>query len=662
MTQPALLLGYGARGEQAAMRTAALAYPSPIVRNPRSGEDLPEAIDEIATRVAGGSVVRVIHLLESDDIDARTRLAESARTAAQKVRSGQALNLVQFVIALVGRDWDEDELVVLDLLDGLIQDVLVVSRASHERALTSEEAEVGIASDLAYALTVSRLPDSLEPGMHWLTGASAIYYRREVLSAGITAFHLVNALEETLLSPLPAQHVECDLAQAWVKAQELGHGSHLDRLVRSPRGAAIPTEIQLDEGLFAGVRPEQLVDALRSFVQLKADALVKAAREQIARNRIEHLGPILEQLEREVWETLRTTARVASAERYVECAGEALLRPAERLALAVAEAKQLCEEDDDEMAALEEDLAAAIYRLPYPAAVVARSLGFGALGVWAYLFLQGLLDWDPNFTVISVLVGLVAMAPVLISYLRARARIAELRRRYLQLAIRRIRRLIALAVLEAAAESVTELRERAVGANDSLARKLKSLRTVLEELRDRCKLRIEDRVLGDLSTTEFSVFLPTPEAWPTRDLCQRFPLPAQFDLAGLLLADVMARQAWTAEELDSLMVAAVHEVLLPELWPNLGALLADSPSASKEGARVLGAVLAPLIRVGELVQAQSLRRFVTIGEGTLVGLTDVLATAGVEGRIATTDDDSVTHIAARAVASATHEQKGRHDQ
>ncbi len=532
---------------------------------------------------------------------------------------------------------------------------LVVSRASHARALTSEDEEIGIASDLAYALIVANLPQSLEPGMHWLAGASAVHYRPRVLSAAIAALHVHQALDDALLAPLPAQHTECDEGRQWVVDQSLARASHLDRLSRSPRGSSIQSEIQIDESLFTDVRPELLLDALRSFVQQKADDLVREARIQIERNRAEHLDPVKADLEHRTWDVLRSRVNVARAARFVECVGEELEEVAERVALAIGDAQGTCAAEADEMAAIEEDLAVCLRKLPYPAAVVVRGLGLGALGVWAYLFLQRQFGWDPNFTVLSIVVGLVGVGMVVWGYARARSRIDGLRRRYLRLAERRVRCLVALAVLDAAARSVTELREMAVGARGSLAGQLATLRTSLEELRALCAQRIEDRVLGELSTTDFSVFVPTPEDLSTADLARSLPLPEQFDLPRRLLQQVLADPQGSATQLDEALVTMVHTVLLPQMWPNLSALIADSSSAQDRARNVLGAVMTPLLRVDELVEAHSVHRFATLN--TPSALDDLLNRAGVSGRIATSDADSVVHIGVRAVPAATLERK-----
>lgn len=651
------VLGHGPRGRSAATRAAELLGSTVHVVAIDDPADTEERLDAVASEAASGTTLRVVHLVEVEDDAVRLGLAGATAAVRDAMKRFQALVFVQFVVAMVDRDWDEDELATLMGLGDAVAAVLVVSRSNEFVVQLRPEEEECMAADIAHALAVSNLGNGLDTDRYWLAGASAVHYRRAALVAALEAYHVRGFVRDDLLADLPASHTVCAEGEVWVRSSLLGAGDHLRQLEKAPLGGSVLSDIRIGRDLFRTVAPELLVDTLLSFAQQNADELVGRAREQVERNRAEHLTEVTRALTAATRDILtRRPPIVAAARRFVECARDEVGRVLQGIQTALSDALTDSEADVAEQEAVERELVRTIRRLPYPAALVARALGLGALGIAAYHLLAVSASLDPNFAVLGLLAGLAFAGPLFVQFRWRLDRIESLRERYLVLAERRVRSRVAQIVLETAASELQELQRLAVGGEDSLGGRLDELRKVLTQLLRRYDARVADRVVGGIQVARLSILLPSVEDLSTATLAEQFPVRPDFDLPGLVMGCLIRDrfpQPPTVEELDAALLSGFEPAIQGALWRDLADLLKESPAAAETAGRVLGTPTAPIVRRDELsADTVGVRRLATVPASHAHGLEAVLSATAVDGRLATQDPDSVVQVSIRPVPAS----------
>lgn len=653
------LLGHGPRGQAGATRTEGLLWPAETVRLIETPEATEAALEQIAPHVPGGSVLRVVHVVEVQDDEIRHGLAGAVSAVEAVIAQYPAVHVKQFVVALVDREWDDNERLALLELGPEIDAVLVVSRSNEAAVQLRPVEEECMASDLAYALLTSGLADKLEDERYWLAGTSAVYYRRRLILASLVAHHVRGFLRDNLLADLPASHTECEEGRAWVSGRHLGVAEHLSRLDRSAMGGSVIGEIKLDHDLYRRVPPELLVDSLRSFGMQSANRLIDAAREQIERNRVEHVGGELDALTAQTLTILRRRPqRVVSAKRFLECVGDGLDGPLKELQVALSTARDYDDENLREHQAIEQELTRTIRRLPYPAGMVARTLGLGALGVAGYHALTGLLSLDPNFAVLGLVAGVLLGTPLFVRYQRLKARISALRHRYLVLAEERIRGRVALAVVEAAVAEVQELRRSTGDSPGALGGRFDALRDMLTELTERYDTAVAGRVVRDIPVTRLSVLLPGPDEVSTDQLVREFPLRDAAELPALVMNSVLAGDAVQVPDIDTVeqaLLEAITPRLTGQVWSDLAAVLRDSSSTKDMVKSLLAVPTGAMVRTEEMAIGDTDIRRMAVG-GEL--LEDLLRGTAVNGRLATIDRDSLIQVAIRPVPASMRHRGG----
>lgn len=607
----------------------------------------------IAHKAASSHTLKVIHIVDVEDEGVRQSLAKGAQIVHDQMVLYPALKFRQFVVAMVDREWDQSELDVLMGLDDAIDAVLVVSRSTDFVVQLESFEEESMAADLAHALAVSGLSEETLGRRNWIVGASAVYYRREPLVAALEAYHVQFFLKKNLLSPLPASHTECDEGRVWVREKLLGRAEHLYWIERAPLGGSILSEIRIDRELFREVQPELLVDSLRSFATQNANHHIDIAKEQIERNRTEHLSIVSEELTKETENVLLRALRLASAEKFVECVRSELNTPLQGLQVALSAAEEDAEAEQQEIQGIEDELIRSIRSLPYPVALAARSLGFGALGIAAYQVLVQLLSLDPNFAVLGLLGALAFGIPLLVQYRAQLARIGELRERYLTLVERRVKGRVTLMILEAAIEEIHEIQRFAGLGSDTLGGSLRSLRQVLEALLERYQKRVTDRVFGEVESTRLSMMLPTIQDMPTEALVEQFPLKSDYGLPKLVM-EVLLREQFPAvpdiDEIDRELIGEFEKALKTSLWPDLQALLKGSLTTWNTAETLLQRSVTPIVLRGQFgADKESVVRKACYYRETGGLLEEFFLKTSIDGYLSSSDRNGVVQIAMRPV-------------
>lgn len=659
MAPVAFLIGHGPRGQSAAARTAELARPWSFVHLVEQAAATGTVLSEVAADIPGKTEVEVIHLVEVEVESALAGLAAAVDEVTEVFAGYPALGVAHYVVAMVDREWDDDEVAPLLSLGDVAQAVIVVSRSNEAAGELRPLEEECMASDIAHALCTSDLAKSVKEGTFWLAGASAVYYRRTPILAALMAFHVRAFLADSLLADLPANHTEAARGLDWLKMRLLGKGEHLTELERSPTVGSVVSEIRVDHDPFAEVPPELLVDALRSFVHQTSEEQIKRAQEQIDRNLREHLAGELSALTDETRSVLTEKLRIASAELFVERVAEALTGPLQeiQLALSLVNREEATAEAADEQDGIEQELIKTIHNLPYPAAVAARSVGIGALGIGAYHLLAALVGLDPNLAVLGLAGGLLLSLPLVGQYVRRLNRVSSLRERYLTLAEEHLRERVRQAVLEAAVRELQELQDAAIGASSLLAR-LRELRESVEELVERYRKLVDDRVLGPLAVTRFSTLLPTTGEVSTADLVAKYSVPD--DRIPRLVMKCILQGELGALDLDSTheaLMDAFEPLVRDMIWPDLTGLLQDSASALRTARTVLGTETSPIVKVSHLtLERSSIRRLVSVNQSTPGALTEALGETSIDGRMLSIDTDAAVQIAIRPVPQTLREE------
>lgn len=652
MSVVGFLLGHGPRGRSAAARTGALLQPAEMVQVIESPDATEEALEAIAADVPGNTVLRVVHLVEVDDDEVRQGLAGAAAAVGHVMEKYPAVQVKQLVVALVDREWDENERRTLLELDDDIAAVCVVSRSNEAAYQLRPLEEECMASDLAYALLASNLDESLGHERFWLVGTSAVYYRRRAIVAALVAHQVRGFLQNKLLAPLPATHTECDEGHQWMRDRNLGVGAHLSRLDRSAMGGSIVTEVRLDRDVFRRIRPELLIDSLRSFVTQRASRLGDAARTQIKRNRSEHLAAETEALTAAVHAVLERSLSLASAQRFLECARDELDNPSQNLQVALSTARDREEEIANELLAIDQELTRTIRRLPYRSAIAVRTAGLGALGVAGYHVLGAIMGLDPNFAVLGLAAGTALGTPLVMHYQRLRLRISSLRERYLAVAERRVQDQVLVAVLEAAASEVQELRSAAGTGARGLGGKLAAMHGVLTDLESRYDALVETRLPRALDATRLSVLVPTPDDMATDDLVRMFPISGRSDLVDLVMRCVFADNTFGVVDVDDLengLLSAVAPLVEASVWSDLSTLLRDSDTTKQTVAALLATPTAPIVRASQLgLDQHGIRRMAARADE----LTSLVEITAIDGQFHTRDRDSLVQVAIRPVPTS----------
>jgi hypothetical protein len=657
---PAILISHGPRGERAATRTEALARPRGIVIH-AAVDAFGEAARELAAKVPGQALVDVIHFVDPAEAGL-DRLSPAMAAIGEEAADLPALHFQQWVIALVGEEWDDHELGLSHAAGpgtpgaGL----LVLGRSSEARGLLSDSDEVAMASDVAYAVLSTDLRSVFSTSPWWTAGSTTVIYRRRLLVAALAAYYAGRSLDDPLLAPLAAVQPFGVTGHLWPGQEHLGDDRHHELLSRGPLGGSAFSDLAVSDNVFADTPLELLSDALQSYFEQLAVGMLSRVKAQVDRNQDEHLAHTQAELSAAAVETLRSSANFASTRDFLDNVIAGLAEIVHDLLVRIAEAEHALPTDHERV---QRELERAIRKLPYPAAIAARGAGFASLGILGYLLLQEPMGWPSTDTPVGAGVGAVLALIIYIWYRFGVARIQKLRRRYLRAIEKRLRAEAELYALQCSLAEITALQEFAGTGPDGLSTRLDSLRAQVQGVRDSYAQRVTDRAWGNLTPTTYSIFVPATDDVSTEALSRQFPLPPGVDLTGTVLGAVVPGPGLDPidpQRFDDVVVDAVAAQIEHALWPSLEALLADAPASQERVADVLSTPASPLLRRSDFVpQQDDVRRFLFVDTTRARTITDSIGTAvDYDGTRPTDDPDTLILIALRD-ASAVRPSGGR---
>lgn len=642
MDRATLLVPHGPRGDRAARRTVELARPTSTTVAVEQGA-LPSAVGRLAVAVSGNSVVDVIHLVDPAATTEEAFLVEVAAAAAQAAQH-PAMIFRQWVIAMIGQEWDDSELWLLRTAGraGPTSGLFITARSSEARGLAGNDDEVATASDLAYLFSVSGLLASMKEGAHWTAGVAMAAYRRRVLVAALVAHHCARFLDDTLLAPLPAQQPYGAQGAQWPVLAGIAGEAHIDALSRGAMGGTV-FEPLVDATAFDDTPLERLPDALRSYFEELSSEQIERIRQQIGRNGDEHLAQTRAALLAAAVNTLRDSRSIASSEEFVRNLDVGLgeLARGVDIRLATADAQE-----SDEHETVLRELQRRIRRLPFGAAVVARAAGFAALGVLGWIVVS-VLVWPAGWPFLGALVGVVAAGATFAWYLPKRARVRSLRAQYLD-AIRAALGLeIQRIVLRRLRDEITALRESAAGGDESTLSRLGRLRGQLQSLRERYADRAEHRGYGALFPTAFSILVPHADDLSAEEIGRRARLSPDFSVG-----DAVLHAALPGTDLTDLDVDAVDEELVDmfaavverHLWTDMPSLLEQAEATRERVSAVLSTRMSPLVRRRAFQESEDVRRFFVGADPSMLG-----EGVDVDGGVQSRDSDTLAVVALRPV-------------
>ena len=666
MLDSAILIGHGSDGVTAARRAAALA-DAPRRVFACEPEGFVSTLETLAGLVAGNSVVRVVHLVHSDD-EKDMRAALASLPEVVRTKRGVAVHVDQWVVAMVGQTWEPAE---LDLLTGADAErppysLMVVSRSNEARALLSREAEVAMASDVAHALTSGPLRQSIVAGLGGTqvgAGAAAAYYRREPLLAGILAFHGKRGLLDPILMPWPSEGVYRDRAGAWFQDVAGGSqalGDELDRGANGPRPREV---VAVDPDTGSETPPELLLDTLETYIDLMLnDRLTRAFRsvDEVAARQRDRLR---ERLYASTMDVLHESRNLGATGEFLEYLAASLGNAAEVIRTA---ASQIEPEFDPEP--LLKELRETVTHLPHRPAVVTRALGIGGVGV-ALAVLLGAFVAPLTALAAGAAAGLGVAGFVMLGAFLKRHAVERLRRRILDELQRYLQDQLDLHVLEQLFGVLSYL-ARLVGRREDLESGclggLAKMRASSEDYLQHLDRVIAERFHEEFTPTELSVFLPRPEDSPTEALVKRFSLPVEFDVTEALLrgiTDGMDRPSAFAPGVAFSRFYARGTINPPKgLWNNLSELLTESPQAIAAVGELLARGTAPLAYPDEDVPQERVARFAYLSRDLPENVTGALLEfANQNGSTRGDDPNAITWVSVRTLHDAPAAHTGGSD-
>lgn len=668
MSDSAVLISYGSRGSDVASRARELAQPGDTIRAIDQVDAIEDALTSIAQSVSGHTSISAIHVIDAEDdtthATARTGLAKVAEVAP----SFPGLVVRQFVVALVGQEWDDDELVLLEATrpGGLADGLVVVGRSNEAAALSSLEDEHVMASDVIYALLTTDLSIFGEV-RNWTAGATAVYYRRKVILAAIAAWHTLRFLTEALLAPRAHDDPYGGMGRVWVREMTTGENTrhslsdkrHRDLLEQDPVNGSVFADLRLDRSgqAFRRTPLELLSDALRSYVEQVSAGALRRAFDQIDRNRDAHLERLVDALREAAHANLDQSQNFAATEAFLDNVDAELGEVEHQLLVEVTTLKDELPEQHEK---IRHELERAIRKLPYPAAVAVRTLAFGAVGLGVfYLFVAA--GAHPWLAPAGLAFGALVSTPLWATYLAGRARIRRLQERYLRNAEERLLAEARLHVVGAILDEVRRLRTAAIGESDSVLAALKKRWNGVRELGTLYERRVADRHVAHLTSTRFSTFMPRVGSHRTEDLARQFPAPAGWQFQGPLVRALI--DGWIhgtdfdLDHADQTIVTTFEAPIGNLIWQSLSVLLSDAPATLASTSEVLGSRVLPLMRRDDFIhQEEEIRRLLFIDNKVHTGTLDYL-----RGRVefhgsqpSTLDDeDAILLLSLRAIPSIT---------
>lgn len=630
--RPAILVTHDPTGETAARRALALGQPSSRLEFIAATEPLDAVLDGLAHRLTGNTTVDVVHVIDTEDQQTGPALDAAIAGCRTAAEGYPALVLKQWIIAMVGADWTDDELHIADNVSRAagVDALIIVSRSSEAGGQITDAEEAAMAGDLIHAvLTTPGFRRDITTLQVTAAGATSVVYRRRVLAAAIAAYHSVRILDDTLLAEASAQHPYGELGKQWGVSLGLGSQAHRDRLARGPIGGSVFTDLRPAEAHFDEAPVELLPDALSSYYDQLAYGPLTQSMEQVDRNAREQVDEILEVAERLAVSTLREALNITEAEDYWKFVDRELAELGHETQIRIAAA----ESDLPDLDVIHRELEREIRRLPYPAAVAVRAAAFGAIGLGAAQILLA-----PGLgAVIAPIAGVSAAAavamPLGVRYWMTVRRIAVLKRKYLSAIEARLVADCELYILRVMLRQIEELRQHVATAETSILHRLDRLRDQLVDLRARYQGRVDHRNDHPFAPTRFSITAPSIESLDTPGLARRFPLPGGFDMVALVArALVRDRLELDADDADETIVDAVESQVGGALWPNLEALLRDAPDTLQKVRSVLAVPAAPIIRRDALAGSMTgIRRLLCVGDRNQEQIVAVLE-AGSHGR------------------------------
>lgn len=652
MIGPAIVLAHGPRGVKAAKRAVALARPSSVVRRAEIN-GLDASADELAAEIEGQSRVDAIHFVDTSDAPAIDALLRSLHAVTESAAKLPALYFQQWVIAMVGEDWDDEELRVREAVghDLLGTGLLIVGRSNEARGLISEDDEVGMASDLALALMSTDLRLSIGPpgGGHWTAGAASVMYRRRLIVAALAAYHARQFIEDTLLAPMANLSAYGAMGRRWGEELGLANDVHHELLSRGATGGSAFTDLVIREDAFAKTPFEFLSDALQSYFEQLAAGMLSRSKEQIDRNVEAHSTELKADLDRRTVDVLRQSLTIESTDDYLKniVVGIAELIEGVRVQIAAAEGDLPARYD-----AIRRELERTIRKLPYPAAIAARAAGYASVGVVTFLLIQDPLNWPAGYTPIGLAVGGALAAPLYVRYLFGVAKIHKLRRKFLREVEMRLRAEAELHLLRKMLDELTGLQEFVATGDASLQGRLRELRHSVDTLRDIYEQREVDRISGDLVPTPYSIFVPRAEDMSTESLVRQFPLPRNYTMEDAVLRAILPRETierLDLERADELIVDAVALQIDQHIWRSLDALLAQAPATRQRIIETLATRVSPIVRRADFVPKEDeIRRLLYIDKATNSTAMNALGTTiDFDGNLPHRDPNSIHVVALR---------------
>lgn len=606
MAENAILIGYGGPGIAVVRRSVALAGDDGRVLACEPDTFL-ECLERRARQIPGNSLIMIIHVVQTDNLE-DMRAALDFMTKVIDLKRSLALNLEQWIVALIGREWTVEELSIrVDAdLSRPPYSLLVISRSNEALALLSDEAELAMAADLVHALSGTSLRRTLTSEkaslLEFGAGVAAAYYRKEPLVAGILAQAAILFVEGELLARKPSNDADSDLAKRWFSEHIRSLDELLAELALGESGQRLQELIRVDPDTAGGTEPEVVVDALKSYVDLMVnDRLPRVfgrIDEAVARRR----EALRQALVADAMGHLRKTQNLDFTVAYLE----GLRTDLEERLVELRGGSRDPELPVKQLEQVEE----AARVVPYPGAALARAIAFGGLGVAAGIGLLAMVA--PAIALaVGAMLSLVGAGGVGLGAWARHRRLAGERRRFLD----ELQDYLSHRLAEYCRRSaegllihLCRLIQRPDDPESGLLGGIEKMRDSGEKLRDHLNDITTVRFHEDLRSSELSIFLPSPEDLPTAELARAHPLPEHFPVGEAVMEAILSGMSepcrFAADEVFARYYERGRSVTPQGLWHDLAELLQESgqsvATAAALFARGTGPLVSPSERAGDV--------------------------------------------------------------
>lgn len=562
--------------------------------------DQRQALEEMAGRITGQSVIRVVHLVDADRVGVDTltgRLDELKGIDAEI----PGFDFQHFAVVRVGLDLVPEHAAVIALAEQAeLSGVLIVTRSTQAIAALDPRDELGIVADASFVLARCAFGNAWELSKVWAVGASAVVYSQRGMAASIAAWEILRLLDDTLLAPLRAASAACERGRAMVGELVLGDDESRAAMLVAGSGGSVLSWLRPRSREFEGLDLEVLPDALRTHADdLMLRALARARR-QIEGQAQRQLHEARQRVRSNVADYLTESLSLAETESFVDCAGDAAMARRNRARADAAQARESLDSPEEVLGELERR----IRKLPYPAAIVTRSMAAGAL---AAILVSSLIPAAWPALVVAGGGGAASTSALFLTVYAVQYRaIIRLREIFLNRLSQHLEDLAQVHLLEQVSRGWAELVQLLTV---SIPAELQQLRRDVDELREVVAAQVVSRQADPLDGTALRVSVPTPEDMTTESLAQRFPLRDLALLRNQLSAWLVAGEARDAAPalVDRLTDLALVD-LSGRLWPDLSAVMRDMPEEAARARAILQLNVLPLAQARVLAGHDNLTR------------------------------------------------------